>query len=678
MSRKYNKRSDYWGKFSKAQEGQSEPLDAMLRDNASEPSLVGDPFYQQEAKASSYERSGGGESTSLRRNLAYVGPKIYKYGNIREGMLPFETSINGYNIRDAIELCQKAYANIAIFRNAVDIMSEFANAEIYLEGGSQKSKDFFSKWMKYTRMWNVKDQYFREYYRSGNVFFYKINAKFDIDDFQKILETYASYDEASYNTDIKLYNYPTPYDVKNLIPVQYTLLNPYYLTTNHTSSWHQVVYQKILSEYELERLRSPKNDHDKVVFDSLDDTTKEKIRLGQWSRDGLNIQLNPTDIIYSFYKKQDYEPFAIPFGFAVLDDINFKMEMKKIDQAICRTIENVILLITMGSEPAKGGINHKNIKAMQNLLSNQSVGRVLVADYTTKAEFIIPDMNKVLGYEKYKVVNEDIKEGLQNILIGSEKFANTTVKAQVFFERLKEARKAFLNDFLQPEMELIFRNLGFKGKCPIAKFEEVSIKDETQFNRVVTRMMELGILPPEEGLRVIETGIYPTKEELGTAQAKFVEERKKGYYNPIVGGVPVIAPPGSEVSGAKPVMKKTTTPTERGRPVGSNASVYAKDAIAKVMDKTKDLYSIVEIGLKKKYSKKSLNAEQNKLAQGISEAIILGSQCESWTSLATEVLNDPNKLDKLNILSEIQTTAGEHDLDTYAAALLYHSTKYSV
>ena len=678
MSRKYNKRSDYWGKFSKAQEGQSEPLDAMLRDNASEPSLVGDPFYQQEAKASSYERSGGGESTSLRRNLAYVGPKIYKYGNIREGMLPFETSINGYNIRDAIELCQKAYANIAIFRNAVDIMSEFANAEIYLEGGSQKSKDFFSKWMKYTRMWNVKDQYFREYYRSGNVFFYKINAKFNIDDFQKILETYASYDGASYNTDIKLYNYPTPYDVKNLIPVQYTLLNPYYLTTNHTSSWHQIVYQKILSEYELERLRSPKNDHDKVVFDSLDNDTKEKIRLGQWARDGLKIQLNPTDIIYSFYKKQDYEPFAIPFGFAVLDDINFKMEMKKIDQAICRTIENVILLITMGSEPAKGGINHKNIKAMQSLLSNQSVGRVLVADYTTKAEFIIPDMNKVLGYEKYKVVNEDIKEGLQNILIGSEKFANTTVKAQVFFERLKEARKAFLNDFLQPEMELIFRNLGFKGKCPIAKFEEVSIKDETQFNRVVTRMMELGILPPEEGLRVIETGIYPTKEELGTAQAKFVEERKKGYYNPIVGGVPVIAPPAPEVSGVKPPIKKTTTPNERGRPVGSNASVYAKDAIAKVMDKTKDLYSIVEIGLKKKYSKKSLNAEQNKLAQGISEAIILGSQCESWTSLATEVLNDPNKLDKLNILSEIQTTAGEHDLDTYAAALLYHSTKYSV
>jgi len=522
-------------------------------------------------------------------------------------------------------------------------MSEFANAEIYLEGGSQKAKDFFAKWMKYTRMWNVKDQYFREYYRSGNVFFYKINAKFEIDDFQKILETYANYDGQSYTTDVSLLPYPTSYDVKNIIPIQYTLLNPYYVTVNRTSSWKSMLYQKVLSEYELERLRTPKNDHDKMIFDQLDEQTKDKIRNGQWARDGLKIQLDPTNVIYSFYKKQDYEPFAIPFGFPVLDDINFKLEMKKIDQAVCRTIENVILLITLGTEPSKGGINPKNIKAMQSLLNNQSVGRVLVADYTTKAEFIIPDLNKVLGYEKYKIVNEDIKEGLQNILIGSEKFANTTVKAQVFFERL----------------------------------EEVSIKDETQFNRVVTRMMELGILPPEEGIKVIETGIYPTAEELMAAQEKFVGEREKGYYNPIVGGVPMIAP-AAPTMGAAPAPK-IKTPNERGRPLGTTkASVYAKDAIAKVLDETKKLYAIVETALKKKYSKKTLNTEQKQLATGISEAIIVGCESENWNEVVGKVLNDPNHLDKLGILSEIQNVASEHQLDTYSAGLLYHSTKYSV
>jgi len=679
MSRKYTKRSDYWNQFSGGQNNSDHKasLEDLVKTDSSEPALVGDPFYTHASNAS-YERTSEEGTTGIRRNLAYIGPKIYKYGNIREGLLPFESSINGYNIRDAIELCQKAYANVAIFRNAVDIMSEFANAEIYLEGGSQKAKDFFNKWMKYVKLWNVKDQYFREYYRSGNIFFYKINAKFEIDDFQKILETYANYDGQSYTTDVSLLNYPTSYNVKNSIPVQYTLLNPYYVTVNRTSSWKAMLYQKVLSEYELERLRTPKNDHDQMIFDQLDEQTKDKIRNGQWARDGLKIQLDPTNVIYSFYKKQDYEPFAIPFGFPVLDDINFKLEMKKIDQAICRTIENVILLITLGTEPSKGGINHKNIKAMQSLLNNQSVGRVLVADYTTKAEFIIPDLNKVLGYEKYKIVNEDIKEGLQNILIGSEKFSNTTVKAQVFFERLKEARNAFLNDFLQPELEQIFKNLGFKGKCPKAKFEEVSIKDETQFNRVVTRMMELGILPPEEGLKVIETGIYPTTEELAAAQERFVADREKGYYNPIVGGVPMI-PPAMPTGAAAGPLPKTKTPNERGRPVGTTkASVFAKDAIAKVMDETKKLYAIVETALKKKYNKKSLNADQKQLATGISEAIIVGCESGTWNEVVGKVLNDPTQLDKLGILTDIQNMAAEHQLDAYSAGLLYHSTKYSV
>lgn len=682
MPRKYTKKSNYWNKFSSGSGEGNPSLENLIQKNVSEPQLLGDPFYNFDGKAS-YSRNGGSSSTTGRVNRITSQPKFNKYVNIREGLLPFEMSINGYNVRDAIELCQKAYANVAIFRNAVDIMSEFSNAEINLEGGSAKAREFFSKWMRYIKIWKVKDQYFREYYRSGNIFFYKLNAKFTLDDFQSILKSYANADGLSYDSVEKIYNYPTPFDVKNSIPVQYTLLNPFYVVANRSTSWKQVIYEKILSEYELERLQNPKNEQDKIIFESLDEESRDKIKNGQWSQDGLKIQLNPTDVIYSFYKKQDYEPFAVPFGFAVLDDINFKLEMKKIDQAICRTIENVILLITLGNTPDKGGINHKNISAMQSLLSNQSVGRVLVADYTTKADFIIPDMNKVLGYEKYKIVNEDIKEGLQNILIGSEKFANTTVKAQVFFERLREARNAFLNDFLQPEMELIFKNLGFKGKCPIAKFEEVSIKDETQFNRVVTRMMELGILPPEEGIKVIETGIYPSSEELAAAQEKFVEQRKKGFYNPIVGGVPSIAPPmggpsnvdeAPQVQPAKQPAPVVKTPKERGRPVGTTkAAVYSREAISNVFDLTKDLYSNVQSLLRDKYNKKRLTADQKKLAESISEAIIIGSEIKDWNSVAKDVLDDPNTLDNLGIMKNVQKLAAEHDLNTYAAALLYHS-----
>ena len=219
------------------------------------------------------------------------------------------------------------------------------------------------------------------------------------------------------------------------------------------------------------------------------------------------------------------------------------MEMKKIDQAICRTVENVVLMITMGATPDKGGINPRNMHAMQALFTNQSVGRVLVSDYTTKAEFIIPDLEKVIGPGKYDVVNKDIKEGLQNVILGEEKFANATIKAQLFLQRLRESREAFLNEFLQPEIKQVCKNLGFRD-APTAQFEDIDMKDENQVQRVITRMMELGILPPEEGMKVIDTGVFPSERELETAQEKFLEDRKRGWYNPLVGGVPVFEEPG--------------------------------------------------------------------------------------------------------------------------------------
>ena len=75
-------------------------------------------------------------------------------------------------------LCQKAYANVAIVRNTIDITTEFANTDIYLDGGTERSREFFQKWFEKIKLWKLKDQYFREYYRSGNIFLYRISRRF--------------------------------------------------------------------------------------------------------------------------------------------------------------------------------------------------------------------------------------------------------------------------------------------------------------------------------------------------------------------------------------------------------------------------------------------------------------------------------------------------------------------
>ena len=66
------------------------------------------------------------------------------------------------------------------------------------------------------------------------------------------------------------------------------------------------------------------------------------------------------------------------------------------------------------------------------------------------------------------------------------------------------------------------------------------MRDETQLMRVSTRLMELGILTPQQGMEMFHNGKFPDAENIAPAQETFIQERKGGFYNPLVGGVPMI------------------------------------------------------------------------------------------------------------------------------------------
>ena len=679
--RKYTKRSEYWDQFKTG----AQPIENILHAVGNQetlPETAGESFYNHSSDAST-RKVAYTDTTGSRRNAIHSKTKTHRFSNIRNGLLPYDYSSDGVNVRDAIELCQKAYANIAIFRNAIDIMAEFSNSPIYLEGENERSKKFIEGWLKKINIWSLKDQYFREYYRSGNVFLYRLDGKFNNEDLLKMNYVYAS-------QTLK----------PGQIPVKYILLNPYDVVADKATAFQTGVYKKLLSDYELERLREPKTDEDKKVFDSLPTDVKKQIKEGAFPRDGLKVALDPEKLVYSFYKKQDYEPFAVPFGFPVLDDINWKLELKKIDQAICRTVENVILLITMGTDPDKGGVNPNNLKAMQELFKNESVGRALIADYTTKAQFVIPDLNKVLGSEKYKIVNEDIKEGLQNVIVGSEKFSNTQVKAEIFLERLKESRNSFLNDVLQPQIKEVCRNMGLKS-YPTAKFEEIDIKDEVQFQRVITRLLEIGILTPEQGIKSMQTGLYPNPRELSQVQEEYIDQREKGYYNPLVGGIPMIESVQSEkdreiaeeqleiqkegVQNQKEAVQQKSketqnqTPKSAGRPNGTNqiplqaTEAYGKDNIQKTIYKIEEFQSYAFDQFKNNKKLETLNDQQKDLVSKLCESVVCSKEQNQWKRTVSSCIKNINNIEKLSTLKDVLDIAAQHELTDYPSAILYHS-----
>ncbi len=595
-------------------------------------------------------------STRTRRNKAADIIRTDRFRNIENGMIPFKYSrgvSNNSNIevRDTIILCQKAYYNFSVFRNTIDLMTEFSVSDLYYTGGSRKSREFFETLFKRINIDDLQSRFFREYYRSGNVFIYRFNAKMDRSDALKLNQTFGLAQAAE----------------ELEIPAKYIILNPSDIQLQGSISFSSGVYYKVITDYELQILRHPQTEEQQEVFDSLPEETKKLINdTKNVGMSAVTLPLDTNRLVAVFYKKQDYEPFAVPMGYPVLEDINWKEEMKQMDMAVARTTNQAILLITMGAKPQDGGVNQKNLMAMQKLFENESVGRVLISDYTTDAKFVIPDIGNILDPKKYDVVNQDIQMGLNNILLSDEKFANTSIKVQVFMERLKQSRRVFLENFLMPEIRRISKEMGFKN-YPTAHFEDVDLKDTSVYSRIYSRLIELGVLTPEEGVQAIESGRFPTSEESLESQKKFQEYKKEGLYHPIIGGAK--AP---QMTG-RPTGSKTPKQEDKKTPIGTKATLnFSLSKIQEHLNLSDKVNTEVEASLRKIHKRKRLSKQQKEVAREITNIVIANEEPENWLAKAGRYAAEPTDRDHERV-KKVQDVAYEHQVDDFLAGILYSS-----
>lgn len=668
MPRKYTKKNtSYWAEKSL---GMSQPKSENSQESTFEPQMFGDPLISFEESTAS-RLSEPTQRTRSRSNRASTEPIKNRFSNIEDGILPYKYSADHVGVKDAIVLTQKAYFNIPVVKSTLDLLSEFANTDIYLKGGDESSRKFVEAWHRVINLYDLKDQFFREYYRSGNVFLYEIQGNLS----KKSVRSFSIAEAAE--------NKP--------IPVKFLLLNPADIVATEQLSFGAFAYAKALTPFEIARLKESKTEESKKIYKSLPEEIKKQLKEDIISSTNKEVLLPlEADLIHPvFYKKQDYEPLSIPMVFSVLDDINKKQELKKVDQAILRSIENVILLVTMGAEPDKGGVNHKNLAAMQSIFENKSVGRVLVSDHTTKADFIMPDLRKVMGKEKYEVLNKDIEEGLANILLGESKYSDTELKLKIFFERLNEVRERFLRDFLQKNINRVCKTAGFRNP-PKAHFVKKDTITSQDLQKLATRMMELGIIAPEQGMDVINKGVFPDADEMEKAQEKYLEEREKGHYLPMVSSQALfetendsaadeLEPTDSGSSSKTPKKgkeKATVSAPTGGRPVGTASSKFSIIGIKNAVKALGDFENKAQQMYKKSLSVKSLKKNQKELISEICSSIACQCDNEEWVSKMEEVIKDNSILLNLGVNKNVLSIAAEHSLDDYSAAILYHSNSF--
>jgi hypothetical protein len=583
-------------------------------------------------------RPGSTSSLTLKEQLC----------NIQEGILPYNKQNRGgctyISIGDVITLSQKAYFNIAVYRNTIDTQTEFCNSKLHFRGGSDKSRTFFEAWYKKIKGPDLSEQFFREYYRSSNFFAYKTYYTIDSEELKRLRNEFGAAE--------------IPNNLLNKkIPLRYVVLNPADICCEGSLSFSDLEYSKLLNDYELSRLKNASTPEELEFLNSLDPKTKKGIKDGS----SPIIKLHQDRLISVFAKKQDYEPFSIPIYYPVLFDLNLKLQFKKAEIAVAKTVDYLILLITLGDKD--NGVDAKTALALQEIFKKDSVERVMIADYTTKAEFIIPDLNKILGPQKYEVVNRDIASGLMNIFYEDQKFASGLIKTKIFLERLNEARQAYLNRFLIPEMEKIAEEISLRD-IPTPVFEQIDVQDEIQLQKNYLRLVELGIITPEEFFEASETGLLPDGEQSVESQTEYKKLRDKGLYKPLLGGATDEAGAGRPGGAKAPQTKKTVSPQKS---VGFSMTKIKDSAIA-----ISRLSESVEVEFKKKNKLQRLSAKNKNAAYELTKAIVANETPDKWGESVANYVNDPMTLVKTP-REEVLEMAAEHGVEPFLGFILLNS-----
>lgn len=656
MARSYKKKSSYWAQKNNASLGAPQvQIQAAPIIQRQEAEAIHDGAMVGENAFTTTAACGGGSVQPVGTRSGFTGSiiELNKFPNIRAGVVPISEVDGNFSVSEAIGVSYSAYFNFALLKNAINMLVDFSVSSIHIKTQNKTAKRFFKAWFDAIGLNQFMSQFFMEYYRSGNVFIYKFTGKIDDTNFNMLKESYSM---------------KSP-----LIPIRYILLNPMQVYLQRGASY-TYGYVRMLSTYEIERLKNPQTTEDEQMFNSFpEDIQKMILQGGAWRY--IFVPLDQKRLYYVFYRKQDYEPLAIPMAFPILNDIEIMLEMKRMDMALIKTMEQVILLVTSGraADPYNQGTGVKHLQALSNIFENQAIGRVLVADYTTEAKWLIPDVKELLGPEKYERVYQDIKEGLQYMFFGEEKFANASIKVSVFLQSLKEGRRAFLENFLIPEAKKICQMMNFKN-LPEFEFEDVKINDEALMNKLYVQMAQLGLLTPEELNTALISNVLPDKAASIIDQEEFKNQRKEGLYTPLIG-----AP--QDGGNGRPPGTKGPAPKSAKTPIGQTKAALEKEGVkygfgaTKIADyliKANSLKDEVEKSFRKRFKVKELNELQKRLSESMAQSIIFNEDESKWKDSIKEYITQPKDINK-EILAEIINIATDYNTNSWTAGILLKS-----
>lgn len=398
--------------------------------------------------------------------------------------------------RDAFERAMRYYHE-PIVGTAINALANIARSGFENDIDDENIKNFFDVWAFDVNFDDMLEWVFLDFFKLGHVFTYKVIAKYE--------------PRVSYLSPIpgqKMKNGTTnkakgvkkeKAAKKNIwskghLPIAYTVLNPLLVEVEGSllfdNSSITIQLPAELSEV-LKKPQSELSEDEKLLLKSLPPSLKKAAETGE------RYKLDPRVVGTVAYRKQPYERYAKPRIAKIFDSIEYKKSLRQADLSTLDGITNYILKITIGSDEYPV-TTQTELETVAELFNTTSKSFDVVWNHTLNIEKIVsPEIEGILGKEKYAQVNDDILGGLgiaRALIDGGGEMSSSEggMYIQALEEEIAYARRQ-VTKWIYREYRQIAEAMGF-DRFPKVRWDESVLKDQILYMNIMAQLVDRRML----------------------------------------------------------------------------------------------------------------------------------------------------------------------------------------
>jgi hypothetical protein len=384
------------------------------------------------------------------------------------------------------------YQRVGLVKNVIDLMGDFAVQGIRLVHKNKRIERFYKKWFKKINGKDRSERFLNNLYKTGNIVIHKQTGKISLKVSDDLYKTVGSPDLNIKDPDLFKVE-------KKEIPWKYTFIDPVYVecAAGSLSSFvSNKRYELILPANLRKTINSPKTISEKEVVSLLPSAIVEAAKTKK------PFPLDPDKTLVFHYKKDDWQAWAYPMIYAIMDDITVIEKLKLADMAALDGAISNIRIFKLGNLEHKIAPTKAATAKLASILGNNVGGGTMDLVWGPDIELLESNTNvhNFLGEGKYTPHLNAIYAGLgiPPTLTGTFGAAGTTnnfISLKTLTQRLQYGRDTLIK-FWEGEIELVQKAMGFKYPAKI-EFDRMDLSNEEAEKALLIQLADRNLVSDE-------------------------------------------------------------------------------------------------------------------------------------------------------------------------------------